>query len=30
MDETYINIKAQWKYSYLAIDKFGNIIDFLL
>ncbi|MGF1759129.1 IS6 family transposase [Photobacterium sagamiensis] len=30
MDETYINVKGQWKYYYLAVDKYGNVIDFLL
>lgn len=30
MDETYINVKGQWKYCYRAVDKFGNVIDFLL
>ncbi|CAH8242686.1 hypothetical protein VAE122_920001 [Vibrio aestuarianus] len=30
MDETYINVKGQWIYYYRAVDKYGNIIDFLL
>lgn len=30
MDETYINVKGQWKYYYRAVDKYGNVIDFLL
>ncbi|SBT15601.1 IS6 family transposase [Vibrio celticus] len=30
MDETYINVKGQWKYYYRAVDKYGCIIDFLL
>ncbi|PCS23874.1 hypothetical protein BTN49_0845 [Candidatus Enterovibrio escicola] len=30
MDKAYINVKGQWKYYYLAIDKFGNVIKFLL
>jgi putative transposase len=30
MDETYIQVKGQWKYYYRAIDKQGNTIDFLL
>ena len=30
MDETYINVKGQWKYYYRAVDKCGNVIDFLL
>lgn len=30
MDETYIKVRGQWKYLYRAVDKEGNIIDFLL
>lgn len=30
MDETYINIKGQWKYLYRAVDSAGQTIDFLL
>lgn len=30
LDETYVNIKGQWKYLYRAVDKQGNTIDFLL
>ena len=30
MDETYMKVKGQWKYSYRAVDKEGNTIDFLL
>jgi len=30
MDETYIKVKGQWKYSYRAVDKQGQTIDFLL
>ncbi|MFC1503483.1 IS6 family transposase [Pseudomonadota bacterium] len=30
MDETYINVKGQWKYYYRAVEKYGNVIDFLL
>lgn len=30
MDETYINVKGQWKYYYRAVDKYGNVINFLL
>ena len=30
MDETYINVRGQWKYSYHAVDKEGRTIDFLL
>lgn len=30
MDETYIEIKGQWKYLYRAVDKQGKTVDFLL
>jgi len=30
IDETYINIRGQWRYLYRAIDKHGNLVDFLL
>jgi putative transposase len=30
MDETYVKVKEEWQYLYLAIDKYGNIIDFML
>jgi putative transposase len=30
MDETYIKVKGQWRYLYRAVDKEGNIVDFLL
>ncbi|CAE1144055.1 transposase [Serratia sp. Tan611] len=30
MDETYINVKGQWKYLYRAVDSAGQTIDFLL
>ncbi|WP_445373694.1 IS6 family transposase [Photorhabdus tasmaniensis] len=30
MDETYINIKGQWRYFYRAMDSDGNTVDFLL
>jgi putative transposase len=30
MDETYIKVKGEWMYLYLAIDKEGKTIDFLL
>ena len=30
MDETYIKISGVWKYLYLAVDKEGKMVDFLL
>jgi transposase-like protein len=30
MDETYIKVKGAWKYLYRAVDKQGQIVDFLL
>jgi transposase-like protein len=30
MDETYIRVKAEWRYLYRAVDKSGQTIDFLL
>jgi hypothetical protein len=30
VDETYINVKGQWRYLYRAVDKQGQTIDFLL
>lgn len=30
MDETYIQVKGQWKYLYRAVDTAGQTIDFLL
>ncbi len=30
MDETYIKVKAVWKYLYRAVDKEAKTIDFLL
>lgn len=29
-DETYIKVKAEWKYLYRAVDKEGSTVDFLL
>jgi IS6 family transposase len=30
IDETYIQIRGQWRYLYRALDKYGNPVDFLL
>jgi putative transposase len=30
MDETYIKVKGEWRYLYRAVDKYGQMIDFLL
>jgi len=30
MDETYIKLGGEWRYLYRAVDKQGNIVDFLL
>ena len=30
MDETYIKVKGEWQYLYRAVDKYGDIIDFML
>jgi transposase-like protein len=30
VDETYINVKGQWRYLYRAVDKQGQTVDFLL
>jgi transposase-like protein len=30
MDETYIKVKAVWKYLYRAVDKQCKTVDFLL
>lgn len=30
VDETYIKVKAGWKYLYRAVDSTGNTLDFLL
>ena len=30
VNETYIKVKAEWKYLYRAVDKYGQTIDFLL
>ncbi len=30
MDEIDIKVKGNWKYYYRAVDKQGNVVDFLL
>src|SRR5260370_12334884 len=30
VDETYISIRGKWNFLYLAVDKHGNTVDFLL
>ncbi|QSB28809.1 IS6 family transposase [Flavobacterium sp. CLA17] len=30
LDETYIKVKGVWCYLYMAVDKSGNTVDFLL
>lgn len=30
MDETYIRVGGKWKYLFRAIDKHGQLIDFML
>jgi putative transposase len=30
MDETYIQVKGEWRYLYRAVDTHGQTIDFLL
>lgn len=30
MDETYVKVGGQWKYLFLAVDKHGHLIDFML
>jgi putative transposase len=30
MDETHIKVKGEWVYLYRAVDKFGDIFDFVL
>jgi transposase-like protein len=30
VDETYIDIKGEWKYLYRAVDSAGNTLDFML
>lgn len=28
VDETYIEVKGEWKYLYQAVDSLGNTLDF--
>lgn len=30
VDETYIEVKGEWKYLYRAVDSQGNTLDFIL
>lgn len=30
VDETYIEVKGEWKYLYRAVDSEGNTLDFML
>jgi transposase, IS6 family len=30
VDETYIQVKGEWKYLYRAVDSMGNTLDFML
>ncbi len=30
VDQTYIEVKGQWRYLYRAVDSKGNTLDFLL
>jgi transposase, IS6 family len=30
VDETYVRVKGQWRYSYRAVDSSGATLDFLL
>ncbi len=30
VDETYIEVKGEWKYLYRAVDSNGNTLEFLL
>jgi len=30
VEETYIEVKGEWKYLYRAVDSEGNTLDFLL
>lgn len=30
MDETYIEVKGEWKYLYRAVDSLGNTLELML
>jgi transposase-like protein len=30
VDETYIEVKGEWKYLYRAVDSEGNTLEFML
>jgi transposase-like protein len=30
VDETYIEVKGEWKYLYWAVDSLGNTLEFML
>ena len=30
VDETYMEVKGEWKYLYRAVDSTGNTLDFML
>lgn len=30
VDETYIEVKGEWKYLYRAVDSHGSTLDFML
>ena len=30
VDETYVEVKGEWKYLYRAVDSQGNTLDFML
>ncbi|PVE22513.1 IS6 family transposase [Microvirga sp. KLBC 81] len=30
VDETYVRVGGQWKYLFRAVDKYGELIDFML
>jgi IS6 family transposase len=30
VDETYVRVGGKWKYLFRAVDKHGQLIDFML